>query len=632
MTDVNVNDVGELVGAITTLNGSSGPHSITLLGDDNDYIVAEPSGEMFGDLAFPAILQDITIYGQGRTITRALDAPKFRFFAVDAKYESTEGKLTLENLKLFNGDSDTNGGGALINDGETIIRDCHFSGNVAGTYGGVIYAGDGKPLLIENTTFSNNIAVGTNARGGAIYGSGNCDLTITDCVFFRNRVKGNGSQGSAIYIHVGALAAMSGSDISCNVVEESTNDEAVYNASSLQFNAENNWWGAADGPNGGGVSGSGQSIGGNVDASPFNDTSGSLDVVIWYNRKAAAEYAIGTSIANFRELINCTLEPNEDNGGFPQFSDDVACVVGFVERTPIARNYSSVLNHQTSGGATGSAIFISEAIHAGGLPMTFAPDDDPEDPGCDTSNVGGYTEEGWRYCLGENSATQNWKFHPGIVAYFTSFPSGGEIEEIDVVRSPSHPTDACQTPSNPNDIDVDTLHVCDVVFTANGTGELKGIEQAETALIELFSTGRLSPVEIGDYMMAGDTSHGWLIVGWGPIADTLAAIDSAVTNGLSPVRDETNPIPYVADFCFGTDNTDDGTGWLQDPRPRPFYSTVVSIWTNLTSLQSLCLRKGNVAGLGTVPLYDRFNVGNTLTFFHLPDSISVTLDRIDCQP
>src|SRR5690606_13174318 len=78
--------------------------------------------------------------------------------------------------------------GALINDGETIIRDCHFSGNVAGTYGGVIYAGDGKPLLIENTTFSNNIAVGTNARGGAIYGSGNCDLTITDCVFFRNRV------------------------------------------------------------------------------------------------------------------------------------------------------------------------------------------------------------------------------------------------------------------------------------------------------------------------------------------------------------------------------------------------------------------------------------------------------------
>lgn len=616
MTDVNVNDVGELVGAITTLNGSSGPHSITLLGDDNDYIVAEPSGEMFGDLAFPAILQDITIYGQGRTITRALDAPKFRFFAVDAKYESTEGKLTLENLKLFNGDSDTNGGGAIINDGETIIRDCHFSGNVAGTYGGVIYAGDGKPLVIENTTFSNNIAIGTDARGGAIYGSGNCDLTIIDCVFFRNRVKGSGSQGSAIYIHVGALAAMSGSDISCNVVEESTNDEAVYNASSLQFNAENNWWGADDGPNGGGVSGSGQSIGGNVDASPFNDTPSSLDVVIWYNRKAAGEYAIDLSRNNF----------NYGSSPFPYGTGNLNAP------TSVGGDFTyNFLSHES--GATGSAIFMSESIYRGHLPMTLG------DGGINECSQDDDDAEatGWRVCCGDGSgATKSWRVHPNVIRYFLG------------IILPDTPD-----PSNTLEFN-DLLAYMKFDQGADGGGQWRSGHEVDgpAYLYELFDTGDLAHIDTGDYVFIDQGTndrHGFLIVGWGKALSSFDALDATEVEDVEfhvARKRDGEEIPYVADFCYGYDSSADYTGWLQDPRPRPFYTSAADIsdsqLTNrfgFTSTSELDDYKEQFQAMA----WRRFTFGATSgpcappavcfpnwRFFHLPSMVDVASDRTYC--
>jgi hypothetical protein len=34
-------------------------------------------------------------------------------------------------------------------------------------------------------------------------------------------------------------------------------------------------------------------------------------------------------------------------------------------------------------------------------------------------------------------------------------------------------------------------------------------------------------------------------------------------------------VPYVTDFCYGFNGTD--TGWLQDPRPRPFYCSAARI-------------------------------------------------------
>ena len=65
----------------------------------------------------------------------------------------------------------------------------------------------------------------------------------------------------------------------------------------------------------------------------------------------------------------------------------------------------------------------------------------------------------------------------------------------------------------------------------------------------------MATVEVGDYIyvsLEGYDDHGFLVVGWGPVLDTLEALNY---DELSQTRSETDTIPYVADFCFGTDGT-----------------------------------------------------------------------------
>ena len=92
---MTVSNLADLITAITTANMSTGPHTITLEGPDSAFVVDVPSGDMFGDLAFPKIIQEIEIDGNGIAITRALGAAAFRFFGIDAKSPNTYGKLTL---------------------------------------------------------------------------------------------------------------------------------------------------------------------------------------------------------------------------------------------------------------------------------------------------------------------------------------------------------------------------------------------------------------------------------------------------------------------------------------------------------------------------------------------------------
>jgi predicted outer membrane repeat protein len=165
---------------INELNGYPGPHKISLEGPDT-FVVEGVAEEMFGPLAFPRIIQEIKIEGNGRTIVRPPTTVTCRFFGVDAKSPDTHGKLTLESLKLFNGESEA-GGGAIVNDGQLFVYNCHFSGNVSGG-GGAIYAGDSKGVVIEDSTFTNNVARGENARGGAIFASTDSAVSITNCSF-----------------------------------------------------------------------------------------------------------------------------------------------------------------------------------------------------------------------------------------------------------------------------------------------------------------------------------------------------------------------------------------------------------------------------------------------------------------
>jgi hypothetical protein len=107
---------------------------------------------------------------------------------------------------------------------------------------------------------------------------------------------------------------------------------------------------------------------------------------------------------------------------------------------------------------------------------------------------------------------------------------------------------------------------------------------------------------------------------------------ATLNNTLGATRSDANPIPYIADFCFGTDGTsNDGTGWLQDPRPRPFYAAATRVFLeNLRQDQIPYLRKGEVRRNPPNPpvmeiIYERFIAQEELwKFYKIPDSLALT--------
>lgn len=92
-----------------------------------------------------------------------------------------------------------NGGGVLIQASSPTIRDCRFTANHAGCWGGAIYAGDTHPIqngisnpLIENCTFEANLA---DDEGGGFFtwgGTMGSEVTIRNSVFLGNAAGAGG--------------------------------------------------------------------------------------------------------------------------------------------------------------------------------------------------------------------------------------------------------------------------------------------------------------------------------------------------------------------------------------------------------------------------------------------------------
>jgi hypothetical protein len=146
----------------------------------------------YGPNGLPAIASDITIEGEGATISRAGSAPPFRFFFVGADGTSPRtseyvspgaGILTLRNLTLNGGlaeggDSNKGGGGAGM--------------------GGAIFS-QGR-VAIERSTLTGNVARGGSAVNPAATGGGGgigTDSSITGGGFGPGSFGGGTGGGSA---------------------------------------------------------------------------------------------------------------------------------------------------------------------------------------------------------------------------------------------------------------------------------------------------------------------------------------------------------------------------------------------------------------------------------------------------
>ena len=184
-------DVEELIDAIIDANSTPDTEDTINLATDCIYELSMPIADISIQRAMnglPSITSPIVINGNGSVITRAPDQSTHQFRFI---YITTEGALTLSDIKIEKGDASGGSGGAIFNKGALSLSNSTFRNNTA-QFGGAIFSFG--IISVTNSTFTENIA----ANGGAI--SINLDAeeisTITNSVFTNNYAELMGLTGS----------------------------------------------------------------------------------------------------------------------------------------------------------------------------------------------------------------------------------------------------------------------------------------------------------------------------------------------------------------------------------------------------------------------------------------------------
>jgi hypothetical protein len=305
-----------------------------------------------------------------------------------------------------------------------------------------------------------------------------------------------------------------------------------------------------------------------------------------YDRQAAAEYGIAHAYRNSTFDPDLIYPDNQsrvtsrlDNNNPPVSVADGSVGNPFINM--FLRYAYFIYPQQVTGqtGFTGSAVFTSESIWMGGLPMTF--DFESTDLTCPSV---GTAESGWRYCSQDEVASFAWRAHEQQTIYYSS--NGNSILNSDrgVLAVNALATGDDGSPER------QTLSQIAGNHRAGGFPLLTQEENQRAFYEEYLDPSSASErafqgiqnVQQGDYVYINrrdpDTGHGFLVVGWGEITSCPDALNrmwiyTSPANGnygqLFPRfgdADSDLVIPYVVDFSGGIN-----TGQLQRPRPRPFY-------------------------------------------------------------
>ncbi len=202
--EVPASDTVALVNAINTANANETADTICLGGGTYPLTSAYYT-DTTGGTGLPDITSDITILGNGATITRS-SSYKFRIFKV-----APAGWLTLENVTLSNGalDGYTYPGGAVFSQGCLTVQQVLFSNNQTYTgLGGAIYLeGSNSHLTVLNSSFINNRT--TLSNGGAI--AGGASIIIRDSLFENNAAPNTFYDGKGGALMTSALTEITGS-------------------------------------------------------------------------------------------------------------------------------------------------------------------------------------------------------------------------------------------------------------------------------------------------------------------------------------------------------------------------------------------------------------------------------------
>ncbi len=207
---INVNGGCTLINAITAANSNAATNGCPA-GDPPDIgadtIVLPPNSLQIlttvnnvthGPNGLPVITSDITINGQGSTISRPSTAPAFRIFEVYSYYE--EASLTLQQTTISGGKTTGSSGLASFGGGIGLFQvpfaypvtlalsNSTITGNsaiVGGGVGSYIYDGAAR-VTMTNSTVSNNLGTRGGGFGFSNARSGHTSTSITGSTFTGN--------------------------------------------------------------------------------------------------------------------------------------------------------------------------------------------------------------------------------------------------------------------------------------------------------------------------------------------------------------------------------------------------------------------------------------------------------------
>jgi hypothetical protein len=229
----NADGLCSLVEAIINANNDAATHPDCAAGSGADIIQLPLGGTYtvdknygtaaYGPTRLPKITSDITIDGNGSTITRQVQGKLSRLIAVGAT-----GSLTLNNTTVSGGRSRK--GGGIYNAGSLVLDASTISGNRATKIGGGVFnkgtaaltnssvimgnkahngggIHNGSELSIDGSTISDNTA---GRLGGGIYNDDT--VTITNSAITGNKA----GYGGGLFINDGDEATIDNSTISGN--------------------------------------------------------------------------------------------------------------------------------------------------------------------------------------------------------------------------------------------------------------------------------------------------------------------------------------------------------------------------------------------------------------------------------
>jgi hypothetical protein len=301
-----------------------------------------------------------------------------------------------------------------------------------------------------------------------------------------------------------------------------------------------------------------------------------------YDRQAAAAYGIAHAYRNSTFESSLIYPDNQSrvtsriNNNNPPISVANGSVANpFVNA--FLRYAYFIYPQQVSGdpGETGSAMFTSESIWMGGLPMTF--DYQLTDRECPSV---GDLESGWRYCSQDEIASFSWRAHTALTTYYSSENNPIVSSERGIISL------------NVFGITTEELVVRNQIagrLTEEGFPLLTQEQNRCQFYDEYFNPSSTSDrlfsgiqqVQQGDYLFINRdaiTGHGFLVVGWGQITSCPDALSKlwTFTTSTSAMEGQLFPnfpsagsnliVPYIVDFSGGISYSQ-----LQRPRPRPFY-------------------------------------------------------------